>query len=138
MGNPFDEYDSEENQKAYDLTQQQRYNERMIREWTKRNNQLLKDSDGFLKRNYGREKIYSSQKQAKFKLDNQLFARKPEQFKTIRLPKKEYAMVMSEINTNITKEQFDSGLFQKAIGDYVYTVRVIDIGEYEIVGKEMI
>ncbi|MBP3851246.1 MAG: hypothetical protein J6D36_01745 [Erysipelotrichaceae bacterium] len=82
MGNPFDEYDSEENRKAYDLTQQQRYNERMIREWkrreqvykkaglditkermkvrewTKRNNDLLKHSNGFLKRAYGREKAY--------------------------------------------------------------------------------
>lgn len=79
----FDKVDSEENQKLYDLQQEQRYNERHIREWKRRQkvkeaagldvskekakvrewqkrNQALIASDSRLKRNYGREKAQTS------------------------------------------------------------------------------
>ncbi len=77
----FEHYKAKENNELYELQQQQRYNERKIREWkrrkdvksaagldttkenekikywNKRNNQLI-DSDDRLKHNYGREKAY--------------------------------------------------------------------------------
>lgn len=81
----FEHYKSKENNELYELQQQQRYNERKIREWKRRrdvkkaaglditkesqklkywnsrNNQLIK-SDARLKHNYGREKVYLSKK----------------------------------------------------------------------------
>lgn len=41
--NPFERYNLKENEERYDLTQEQRYNERMIREWDRRN-QIMKSS----------------------------------------------------------------------------------------------
>ena len=58
--------------------------------------------------------------------------------KEIRLPKTEYARVMSELNTNVTKAQKEARSFVKAIGDYVYFVK-IDTSEgydrYMVYGK---
>lgn len=77
----FEHYSKKENEELYDLQQQQRYNERKIREWKRRQkvkssagldtsketmkvrewsqrNKKLIDSDSRLKRNYGREKGY--------------------------------------------------------------------------------
>lgn len=79
----FEHYSKKENEELYDLQQQQRYNERKIREWKRRQkvkssagldtskettkvrewsqrNKKLIDSDSRLKRNYGREKINKS------------------------------------------------------------------------------
>ena len=82
MGNPYEDVDTNGNQEVYELTQQQRYNERMIRkwkrrkavyekagldttlenqkirEWTERNNALIKSSK-YLKRQYANEKGYA-------------------------------------------------------------------------------
>lgn len=79
----FEQYRTKENNELYELQQQQRYNERKIREWkrrrdvkkaaglnttkesekvrywSKRNDALIK-SDNRLKHNYGREKAYVS------------------------------------------------------------------------------
>lgn len=81
----FEHYKSKENNELYELQQQQRYNERKIREWKRRrdvkkaagldaskesqkikywnnrNDILIKD-DGRLKHNYGREKMYLPKK----------------------------------------------------------------------------
>lgn len=81
----FEQFKTKENNELYELQQQQRYNERKIREWkrrrdvksaagldtkkeseklkywNKRNNQLI-DSDDRLKHNYGREKMYLPKK----------------------------------------------------------------------------
>lgn len=81
----FEHYKTKENIQLYELQQQQRYNERKIREWKRRrdvkkaagldtskesqklkywnskNNQLIK-SDARLKHNYGREKVYLPKK----------------------------------------------------------------------------
>lgn len=83
MGNPYEDVDTKNNREVYELTQQQRYNERMIRkwkrrktvyekagldttlenqkirEWTERNNALIKSSK-YLKRQYANEKSYAS------------------------------------------------------------------------------
>lgn len=103
MGNPYEDVDTKNNREVYELTQQQRYNERMIRkwkrrkavyektgldttlenqkirEWTERNNALIKSSK-YLKRQYANEKAYLARPNTfntvhplRFKLDNQLF-----------------------------------------------------------------
>ena len=54
---------------------------------------------------------------------------------TVRLPKDEYAQVMSELNTNLTKEQLKQPIIYKPIGDYVYTVEVHGFDDYRIIGK---
>lgn len=84
ISNPvFEKFDSEENNRLYELEQQQRYNERKIRSWKRkkeiketcgydttkenekirywkdRNNKLVA-SDGRLRHNYSRERVYTS------------------------------------------------------------------------------
>ena len=58
--------------------------------------------------------------------------------KTVYLPKDEYAHVMSEIATNLTKEQAQKKVFNKAIGDYIYAIENNGFGEFRIVGKRRI
>lgn len=53
----------------------------------------------------------------------------------IRLPKNEYAHIMSEIATNLTKEQTSKRIFSKAIGDYIYTIENNGFGAFKIIGK---
>lgn len=55
------------------------------------------------------------------RMNLQLFTFKSSDFKTIRLPKDEYAMVVHEINTNLTAEERKRKVVSKAIGDSVYT-----------------
>lgn len=66
------------------------------------------------------------------------FAKGSKDFPTIFLPKQEYAHVMSEIATNITKEQSQKSVFEKAIGNYVYTVENNGFGDYRIIDKTII
>ena len=56
-------------------------------------------------------------------------------FETIILPKQEYAHVMSELNTNLSKEQRQQPVVSKAIGKYVYVVENNGFDEYRIIGK---
>ena len=81
----FEHYKTKENTQLYELQQQQRYNERKIREWKRRRdvkkaagldtskesqklkywnsrNNFLINSDARLKHNYGREKVYLPKK----------------------------------------------------------------------------
>lgn len=81
----FEHYSQKENEELYNLQQEQRYNERKIREWKRRQkvkssagldtskesakvrewsqrNKKLIDSDSRLKKNYGREMVYLSRK----------------------------------------------------------------------------
>ncbi len=74
------------------------------------------------------------------RIDMQFFGHKePSDFKTIFLPKEEYAHVMHEVATNITEIQMNQLFFSKEIGDYLYTfVNEGGFGEWRIVGKEKI
>ncbi len=72
------------------------------------------------------------------KINIQLFARKPSDFPTIKLPRDEYAHVMSEIATNITQRQQRMKIFNKAIGNYIYRVENKGFGNYRIIGKRKI
>ena len=72
------------------------------------------------------------------KIDIQHFAKSSKDFPTIILPRREYAHVMSEVETNITLEQRSKKVFKKAIGDFYYTVENNGAGNYRIIGKKAI
>lgn len=74
----------------------------------------------------------------RYKLNNQLFARKPTDYQEIWISdKKEYANVMSEAMINATKENLKNGVFSKTIGDYIYKfVYIEETGDLRIIQKE--
>lgn len=53
----------------------------------------------------------------------------------IRLEKKEYALVMHELNTNLTKAQRKRKILYKYIGEYLYTIQNNGFNNYRILGK---
>lgn len=57
---------------------------------------------------------------------------------TVRLPKAEYAHVMSEIATHITNEQREQKVFSKNIGNYIYTVENYFDNTYRVIDKSKI
>lgn len=77
-------------------------------------------------------------KKSTLKVDIQHFGINPKDFETLILPKKEYAHVMAEINTNITEEQLNKKVVSKYIGDYVYTFECFGYNNYRIFYKEKI
>ena len=57
--------------------------------------------------------------------------------KTVALPKAEYAKVMHEVATNITKEQrYKKRVFSKYIGKCLYTFENGFDGTFRVIGKE--
>ncbi len=58
--------------------------------------------------------------------------------KEVRLPPKEYAKVMHELNTNLTKEEQQQRLVSRNIGNYVYTVENNGFNEYRVIRKKKI
>jgi hypothetical protein len=67
----------------------------------------------------------------KFELNLQLHA-KPVK---INVGKKEFMHITSELNTHLTQEQLARKYVNKAIGNYVYWVKINDFDDYEILGK---
>lgn len=55
--------------------------------------------------------------------------------KEVKLPKEEYARVMSELNTNLSKEERKKKHIMKAIGNHLYTVENNGFNNYRIVSK---
>lgn len=53
----------------------------------------------------------------------------------IRIPKSEYAMVMHELNTNLTAEDKRHAKIFKPIRNHCYTVLNLGYGEYRIIGR---
>lgn len=70
-----------------------------------------------------------------FKILLQMHAKKLSDYPTIRLSKKEYAHVMSELNTHLSEEQRKRHVVVKAIGNYVYTLENLGFNNYRIIGK---
>lgn len=68
----------------------------------------------------------------------QFFARKSSDYKTIHLPQKEYAHVMSEIATWATEQQLNQKVFNKCIGEYAYTVENNGFGNFRIINRRKI
>lgn len=58
--------------------------------------------------------------------------------KEVQLPKDEYARVMSELNTNLTKEQRKKKSITKAIGNHIYKIENKGFNSYRIVSKKEI
>lgn len=55
--------------------------------------------------------------------------------KVVKLPVQEYALVMHELNTNLPFNQRKNTIVYKAIGNYVYTVKVSGFNDYTIIDK---
>ena len=56
----------------------------------------------------------------------------------IILPKDEYAMVMSELNTHMSDEDRSRRIVTKPIGSYYYTVINNGFDDYIVIGKRAI
>lgn len=56
-------------------------------------------------------------------------------YPTVWLSKKEYAMVMSELATNLTDEEHKMPVVTKYIRNYAYRVVVRGFGNYRVIGK---
>jgi SPP1 gp7 family putative phage head morphogenesis protein len=85
-----------------------------------------------------RRHLENSEKGGKIKLGFQFFARSSKDYKTIELPKQEYAHVMSELATHLTAAQRKQKVVTKAIGKYIYTIENNGFGNYRVIGKEAI
>lgn len=72
------------------------------------------------------------------KINLQLFGIKSSDFKTVHLPKNEYAMVMHELNTHLSAEERERKIVTKAIGDFVYTFENNGFDNYRIFKKKPI
>ncbi len=86
----------------------------------------------------GQKPVANSKISSKMKYGLQFFARSSKDYKTIQLPKQEYAHVMSELATHLTAAQQKQKVVTKVIGDYIYTVENNGFGNYRIIGKEII
>ena len=75
---------------------------------------------------------------AKMKIGLQFFARNSKDYKTVELPKQEYAHIMSELATHLTDAQRKQKVVTKAIGKFVYTIENNGFGEYRVIGKKTI
>lgn len=54
---------------------------------------------------------------------------------TIFLHPEEYKMVMSELATNLTKEEHSQPTAVRHIRNYTYRVEIISFGHYRVIGK---
>ena len=76
------------------------------------------------------------QKNAKSgKINLQLFGIKSSDFKTLQLPKEEYAMVIGELNTHLTAEERRKKVLSKAIGNHIYYFENNGFDDYRIFDK---
>ena len=71
------------------------------------------------------------------KMDLQFFASSKD-YGTFRLPKDEYAHVMSEINTHMTEAERSQKVVTKPIGNFYYTFENNGFDDYRILGKKPI
>lgn len=71
-------------------------------------------------------------------MDLQRYSKKAKRRKTVHLGVKEYAHVMSELRSNITKEQKKHLVINKAIGEHIYTFENHFDDTYRVVGKTKI
>lgn len=53
----------------------------------------------------------------------------------IILPSKEYGFVMSELATNLTKEEYEAGYTERSIRNYKYYVIIRGFNNYRIIGR---
>ncbi len=70
--------------------------------------------------------------------DGKIYKKKSSDFKTIRLNKREYKHLMSEIASNLSEEQKSSEVFIKYCGDYQYIVENHGFGYYRVISRRKI
>ena len=58
--------------------------------------------------------------------------------KEVKLPKAEYAKVMHELNTNLTKEQRRKKRITRFIDNYIYTIINNGFNDYKVISKDEI
>lgn len=90
-----------------------------------------------------RERVYSGGEASGTEAENserylnQEVVKNASDFDTIWLPPDEYAHVMSELMTNLTTTEKSQSVVMKCIGDYIYTVEVLEGGDsFRVIGKE--
>lgn len=81
---------------------------------------------------------YLAKSRERVKMNLQFFAKRAKSRPTLNLDVVEYAHVMSELRTNITKEQKTHTVINKAIGNHIYTFENHFDDTYRIIGKKMI
>lgn len=93
---------------------------------------------GVIDKYFKKTSLENSDKSGKLKMDLQYFGRNSKGYKTITLPKDEYAHIMSEINTHMTETERKQKVVTKAIGNYYYTFENNGFDDYRILGKKPI
>lgn len=71
-------------------------------------------------------------------INSKRFNKEPGDFATVFLERKEYAHVMSEIMTHMTREERNHKVVSKPVGDYVYTVENCNGVPIRAIGKKAI
>jgi hypothetical protein len=78
--------------------------------------------------------VENNGKSSTIKMDLQFFSSSKD-YATYRLPKDEYAHVMSEINTHMTEKERKQKVVTKAIGNHYYTFENNGFDDYRIIDK---
>ncbi len=86
------------------------------------------------------KRVYKGRNGKLLKVDLQFFASRKDfsEYEQIYLDYKEYAKVMHNLRTHATDEEREDRIFQKAIGDYIYSVLYLPKDEeYIIIDKKL-
>lgn len=97
-------------------------------ERTPEKDKLTRDSDF-------EESKHPRDKDGKFSSGNGKAVRRRYKNKVVKLSKREYAMVIHELNTNLSKEERKQKNLYKCIGNYLYTVKNNGFNNYQVLGK---
>lgn len=85
-----------------------------------------------------RDKEQLAKSASHVRMNLQFFAKRAKSRKTIEVNPKEATRVLSELRTNITKEQKKLPVITKAIGNYTYTFENHFDDTYRIIGRKEI
>lgn len=81
------------------------------------------------------ESKHPRDKDGKFSSGNGKAVRRRYKNKVVKLSKREYATVIHELNTNLSKEERKQKNLYKCIGSYLYTVKNNGFNNYQVLGK---
>ena len=81
------------------------------------------------------ESKHPRDKDGKFSSGNGKAVRRRYTNKVVKLSKREYAIVIHELNTNLSKDERKQKVLYKCIGSYLYTVKNNGFNNYQILGK---
>lgn len=85
-----------------------------------------------------KKNLEKNDERSTIKMNLQFFSSNSKDYKTVILPKQEYAKVMSELNTHMSDTQRKQKVVTKAIGEYIYTVENNGFDNYRVIGKKLI